>query len=228
MRTAYISAFLARSICTHCLPGPSSTQEPSLPSLSPSSIMSSVPTLGLLSLDVTFLPLARFIVPAGTIKSGRLPFVGGSRLGTWRGAGVPTNRGGGSWVFKTTFSWASAAVATSSTGKTKKFVERLLIIYSSSHFFGGNGNSGLRGNGVVGLMNRVFAGESFIARAIQFCRAADGVEKVLQVRLMGRLIEEHRNFILRQLCGFAHVHFRSALSGGSLGGDIALLNQVVP
>jgi hypothetical protein len=71
----------ARSICTHCLPGPSSTHEPSLPSLSPSTIMSSVPTSGLLSLAVTFLFLARLMVPAGTIKIGALAFRRGLKIG---------------------------------------------------------------------------------------------------------------------------------------------------
>jgi len=42
-------------------------------------------------------------VPEGTRKSGRLPFVGGSRLGTCSGAGVPTNNGGGNCVFNTTW-----------------------------------------------------------------------------------------------------------------------------
>ena len=60
----------------------------------------SVPVTGLLSLDVTFLPLARLTVPAGIMKSGRLPFIGGSRFGTLSGTGVPTKRGRGSWVFQ--------------------------------------------------------------------------------------------------------------------------------
>ena len=51
--------------------------------------------MGLLSLAVTFLPLARLTVPAGTMKSGRLPFGGGSRFGTLSGTGVPTKRGRG-------------------------------------------------------------------------------------------------------------------------------------
>src|ERR1039457_7516536 len=107
-------ALFDRSICAHCLPGPSSTQDPSLPSLSPSSIISSVPTIGLLSLAVTFLFFARLTVPTGTRKSGRLAFVGRSRLVTLRGTGVPTKRGGGSLVFQRNFSFAAAAVATSS------------------------------------------------------------------------------------------------------------------
>src|ERR1035438_6439971 len=221
-------ALFARSICAHCLPGPSSTQEPSLPSLSPSTIMSCVPTMGLLSLALTFLFLARFTVPAGTRKSGRLPFVGGSRLGTFRGTGVPTKRGRGSWVFKGTLSCASAEVAASSTVRTARFFKRVFFIVSGFHFFRSNDKSRLRGNGFVCFVDSIFAAESLIAGAIQFCRAADGVEKVLQVRLMRRFIEEHRNFIFRQLCGFAHVHFRRILCGSRPGADIAFLDQVVP
>src|ERR1700677_3360061 len=193
MSTAYIFAFLARSISTHCLPGPSSTHEPSLPSLSPSTIISSVPISGLLSLDVTFLFFARLIVPAGTKKSGRLPLVGGSRFGTLRGTGVPTNNGGGNCVFKTTWFCAGAAVATSSAARMKDdFVARIFMILSSSRFLGSDNNSGLSGNGFVGLVNRVLTAKSFIAGAVQLCRAANGVEEVLQVRLMRRFIEKDR------------------------------------
>ena len=56
-------------------PGPSSTQEPSSPSLSPSVIKSKVPTTGSVSLAVTFLPFARFTVPAGTMKSDCWSFI---------------------------------------------------------------------------------------------------------------------------------------------------------
>src|SRR5258708_4074638 len=115
--------------------------------------MSSVPTFGLLSLEVIFLFFARFIVPAGTMKSGRLPFVAGSRLGTVRGAGVPTNRGAGHWVFRTTSFWAIAAVAIRKTGPTGIILEIILSMILGSHFFGRDGNSGLRGDGLVGFMN---------------------------------------------------------------------------
>src|ERR1039457_2509742 len=93
-------ALFARSICAHCLPGPSSTQEPSLPSLSPSLIISSVPTIGLLSLAVTFLFFARLTVPTGTRKSGRLAFVGRSRLVTLRGRAFPQREAGAAWSSK--------------------------------------------------------------------------------------------------------------------------------
>src|SRR5882757_1664484 len=98
--------------------------------------MSSVPTLGLLSLAVTFLFFARLMVPAGTMKSGRLPLVAGSRLGTLRGAGVPTKSGAGNWVLRTTWSCANAAVVTRSTGTTGKILEIILNMVLGSHFFG--------------------------------------------------------------------------------------------
>src|SRR5580698_7616944 len=221
-------ALFARSICTHCLPGPSSTHEPSLPSLSPSTIMSNVPTFGLLSLAVTFLFLARLMVPAGTMKSGRLPFIGGSRFGTLRGTGVPTNNGGGSWVFRTTSFCARAAVAARVKARTERLVEKFLMMVSCSHFFGSDGNSGLRGDGVVRFVNRVLAAEGLIAGTVELCRTANGVEEILQVRLVRGLIEEDRNFILRQLGGFAHVHFRRVFGRSGLGADIAFLNQIVP
>src|SRR6201998_3143682 len=129
-------ALFAKSICTHCLPGPSSTQEPSSPALSPSVTRSKVPVTGLLSLDVTLFPLARLTVPAGTMKSGRLPFVGGSRLGTLSGTGVPTNRGRGSCVFSGTLSCARAAVATTTNAITNEQLrERFVLIISGLHFF---------------------------------------------------------------------------------------------
>src|SRR5215469_4373828 len=218
----------ARSICTHCLPGPSSTQEPSSPALSPSVTRSSVPTTGLLSLAVTFLPLDRFTVPAGTRKSGRLPFIGGSRLGTLRGTGVPTKRGLGSWVFRGTLSCASAAHATRNAAETKRYLERVLLIVSSSHFFAGNLKSLLGGNGVVCSMHDVLAAERFIGRAIQLCRSADGVEEVFQVRLVRRFIEEHRDLVFRQLRGFTHVDLRGVCRPSLPGADVSLLDQVVP
>src|ERR1700678_1611331 len=103
------------------------------------------------------------------------------------------------------------------------FAKRIFMILSSSRFLGSDNNSGLSGNRFVGLVNRVLAAESFIAGAIQFCRTADGVEKVLQVRLMRRFIEKDRDFVLRQLRGFAHIHFRGVLCGSGLGADVALL-----
>src|ERR1019366_1003848 len=221
-------ALFARSICAHCLPGPSSTQEPSLPSLSPSLIISSVPTIGLLSLAVTFLFFARLTVPTGTRKSGRLAFVGRSRLVTLRGTGVPTKRGGGSLVFKGTLSCATAAGAARSAIRTARFFTTIFIIVSGFHFFRSDGKSRLRGNGVIRFVDSIFAAESFIAGAIQFCRAANGVEKVFQVRLMRRFVEKHRNFIFRQLCGFAYVHLRGVRCGSRPGADISLLDQVVP
>src|ERR1035437_3942499 len=111
---AYMSAAFSRSICTHCLPVPNSTQDPSSPSLSPSVIRLSVPMAGLLSLAVTFLPLARFTVPMGTKKSGRLPVRLGSRFGTVKlkfGIGVPSNSGLGKSVFSGILSSASAPLA---------------------------------------------------------------------------------------------------------------------
>src|ERR1019366_10000036 len=221
-------ALFARSICAHCLPGPSSTQEPSLPSLSPSLIISSVPTIGLLSLAVTFLFFARLTVPTGTRKSGRLALVGRSRLVTLRGTGVPTKSGGGSLVFKGTLSCATAAIVSSSAVRTARFLTSIFIIVSGFHFFGSDGKSRLRGNGVVRFVDSIFAAESFIAGAIQFCRAADGVEKVLQGGLMRRLIEKYRNFIFRELCGFAHVNLCGVCCRSRFGADIALLDQVVP
>src|ERR1035437_9168694 len=228
MSTASVFALRPRSICAHCLPGPTSTHEPSLPSLSPSVIMSSVPTMGLLSLAVTFLSLARFLEPAGTRKSGRLPLAGCSRLGTLRGTGVPTKRGRGNCVFKTTLSCPSAAVATTSTVRTVRAFAGFFIIFSGLSFFGRDGKPHLRGNGLVCFVDSIFAAESFIAGAVQFCCAADGVEKVLQVWLMRRLIEKYRDLILRQLRGFSHIHFRGVCRGDCPGADIALLSEVVP
>src|SRR5580698_5151128 len=155
-------ALFARSICTHCLPGPSSTHEPSLPSLSPSTIMSNVPTFGLLSLAVTFLFLARLTVPVGTIKSGRLPFMGGSRLGTFRGTGVPTKSGRGSCVFKGTLSCAIAALPAHSAAVTNRLFNKIIFIVSSSHFFAGDFESRLGADGLVRLMDDVFTRESFV------------------------------------------------------------------
>src|ERR1035437_1823097 len=190
--------------------------------------MSSVPTMGLLSLAVTFLFLARFAVPAGTRKSGRLPFVGGSRLVTFRGTGVPTKRGRGNWVFKGTLFCEIAAVAAKRAVRTARFFKWVFFIVSGFHFFRGNGKSRLHGNGFVCFVDSIFAAESLIAGAIQSCRAKDSVEEVLQVRLMWRFIEKHGNLIFRQLCSLAHVHFRGVLCGGCSGANIALLDQVVP
>src|SRR5580704_15279526 len=150
-------ALFARSTCTHCLPGPSSTQEPSSPALSPSVTRSKVPTTGLSSLDVTFFPFARLRVPAGTMKSGRLPFVGGSRVGTLSGTGVPTNRGRGSWVFSGTLSCARAAPATTTKAATKKKLrKRIVFIISGLHFFAGDQKLFLGAHRFVGFMNDVF------------------------------------------------------------------------
>src|SRR5947209_8941348 len=121
------------------------------------------------------------------MKSGRLPFVGGSRLGTLRGTGVPTKRGRGSWVFKGTLSCASAALTTSKAARTERLLETILLIFSSSHFVAGNFKSGLGGDGIIGFMDDVFTAERLVGRAIQLGRAADRIEEVLQVRLMRRL-----------------------------------------
>src|ERR1700729_957610 len=178
-------ALLARSICTHCFPGPSSTHEPSSPALSPSVTRSSVPTTGLSSLAVTFFPLARLTVPAGTMKSGRLPFSGGSRLGTLRGTGVPTNSGRGSWVFSGTLSCARAALATTTHAITKGQLRiRIVFIISGLHFFAGDQKFFLGAHSFVGFMNDVFTGESFIGGAIQLCRSPNRVEEVFKVRLV--------------------------------------------
>src|SRR6516164_2462433 len=218
---------LARSICNHCLPGPSSTQDPSSPALSPSVTKSSVPTTGLLSLDVTFFPLARLTVPMGTIKSGRLPFIGGSRLGTLSGTGVPTKRGRGNWVFRGTLSCARAAEGTSNAATSRYLRERIVFIISGFHFFAGDEDLLLSGHCFVGFMNDVFTRESLIGGAIQLCRSPDCVKEVFQMRLVRGFIEEHWNLVLRQLCCFPHVDFCSVC--GSLNGThVALLGKVVP
>ena len=149
-------------------------------------------------------------------------------MGTLSGTGVPTKRGGGNLVFRTTWFCAGAAVAKSITARTEAPLERIFVIVSGFHFFGSDGKSGLRGNSFACFVDRVFAAESFIAGAIQFCRAADGVEEVLQMRLVWRLIEEYRNFIFRQLRCFANVHLRSVRGRSRLGADISFLGKIVP
>src|ERR1700739_2470083 len=201
-------ALFAKSICTHCLPAPSSTHEPSSPALSPSVTRSSVPTTGLLSLDVTFFALARLTVPTGTMKSGRLPFVGGSRLGTLSGTGVPTNRGRGSWVLSGTLSCARAALETTTNAAMNvQLRKRMVFIISGFHFFAADQKLLLGPHRFVGFMNDVFTRESLISRAIQLRGSANCVEEILEVRLMRGFIEEHGNLVLCELRGFPHVYF---------------------
>src|SRR5579863_1699046 len=221
-------ASFARSICTHCLPGPSSTHEPSSPALSPSVTRSSVPTTGLLSLAVTFLPLARFTVPAGTMKSGRLPFIGGSRLGTLSGTGVPTNSGRGSSVFSGTFSCARAAEGMRIAAASRYVRERVIFIVSGFHFFVGDVQLVLGRYRLIGFVNHVFTRERLIGGAIQFRRSPNRVEKILKMRLMWRLVEEHRNLVLRQLRCLPYVHFCGVGGGHRLGRNVALLHKVIP
>src|SRR4029078_1866982 len=96
---------------------------------------SRVPVTGFSSLAVTFLPFDRLTVPAGTMKSARLPFSGGSRLGTFSATGVPTKRGLGSWVFRGTLSCARAAVARRSGATIGATRETDILMNSGSHFF---------------------------------------------------------------------------------------------
>src|ERR1035437_650173 len=194
-----MSASFSRSICTHCLPGPSSTHEPSSPALSPSVTRSKVPTIGLLSLAVTFLPLARLMVPAGTKKSGRLPFIGGSRFGTFRGTGVPTKRGRGSCVFSGILSCARAPVATSNATTSGQTRESIVFIISGIHFFLRDQNLLLGAYRLVGFVNDIFARESLVGGTVQLCRATDRVEEVFQVGLVRGVIDKHGNLVLRQL-----------------------------
>src|SRR3569833_3730445 len=220
-------AFFARSICTHCLPGPSSTQDPSSPALSLSVTRSRVPVTGLSSLAVTFLPFARLTVPAGTMKSARLPFRGGARFGTLSGTGVPTKRGRGSWVLSGTLSCAIAAVATSMAATMGEMQETDILMNSGSHFFIRDANSLLGGYSFIGFMDDIFARESFIGRAVQFCSASDGVEEILKVGLMRRLVEEDRDFILGERRSLADIYL-GGVSGERLGIDIAFLLQLIP
>ena len=77
-------------------------------------------------------------------------------------------------------------------------------------------------------MDDVFAAERLVTRAIQLGRAADGVEKIFQMRLVRRLVEKYRNFVLRELRGFANVHFGGVRRRDILDGNVTLLNQIVP
>jgi len=157
--------------------------------------MSSVPTSGSLSLEVTFLFRARFSVPAGTKNQGVFPHWR-LKIGTLSGTGVPQKEAAATGSSKHLI-LRSAAVAAIRTAKTQEFF-KILIMISSSHFLGCDGKSGLRGDSLVGFMNRVFTAESLMPGQFNF--AVRGcVEKVFQVRLMWRFIEEHRNFIFRQL-----------------------------
>src|ERR1035441_10523807 len=223
-----MSDSFSRSIWIHCLPGPSSTHEPSSPSLSPSVTRSSVPTTGSLSLAVTFLPFAKLTVPAGTRKSGRPPASLGSRFGTLIGTGVPTKSGLGNSVFSGTLSSASATDAVSTTA-TVSFEIRCFI-KSSFGFFGGEGNQFFFGGGLVRLVDDIFAGERLVAGAVQFRLAFDGVEKILQMRHVRRLVERHGNFKFLQLRGFAHVHLGGIGGDGGrgLGADVIFFDDVIP
>src|SRR5437879_289076 len=69
----------------------------------------SSPITGSESLLVTGLPFESSLVPAGTMKSGRLPVGAGSRFGSEIGRGVPTKSGFGSSSLSGTLSSARAA-----------------------------------------------------------------------------------------------------------------------
>src|SRR5450432_947232 len=226
-----MSASFSRSICTHCLPGASSTHEPSSPSLSPSVIKSSVPMTGSLSLAVTFLPFARFSVPAGTRKSGRLPFCAGSRFGTLIGTGVPTNSGLGRSVFSGTLSCASKVVVASRVTVRDNFKNDLCIndMISGFSFSKGDVNGFAGGDGLVRLVNDIFAAKRLVGRTIQFSRAADGVKKVLQMRLVDFLVERDRDVVLQQGGRFPDVHLVGVADGRNrAGAQITFGHEIVP
>jgi hypothetical protein len=85
-----------------------------VPDLSPSLMNVSSPMTGRESLLVTVLPLERLTVPLGTMRSGRLPVRGFSRLGSAMGRGVPAKSGLGSSIWSGTVSaaWAAPVRAT--------------------------------------------------------------------------------------------------------------------
>src|SRR5258708_7586095 len=92
-----------------------------MPLLSPSVTKASSPMTGDESLLVTGLPFERSTVPAGTMRSGRFPPSGGSRLGIWMGRGVPANSGFGRSSLSGTLSSArKSAVAASKTSKAEQ------------------------------------------------------------------------------------------------------------
>src|SRR5471032_205870 len=164
-----MSASFSRSICTHCLPGANETYEPSSVSLSPSVTKSSVPTMVLVSLAVTFLPLARFTVPAGTVKTGHV-FNFGSRFGTSDFTSVPMTCGLGKSVTNGTLSCASATPAEIKTARTEQFKKNFFMefrqsrsfkiqILSSLDLLRRDFNAFLSGDGFVGLVDDVFAAE---------------------------------------------------------------------
>src|SRR5450756_3186857 len=69
---------------------------------------------------------------------------------------------------------------------------------SGFDFFLRDGNHLLRGDGLVRLVDDVFTAEGLIGGAVEFCLAADGIEKVFEVRLMDLFVEGYRDVVLQQ------------------------------
>ena len=82
---------------------------------------------------------------------------------------------------------------------------------------GGDVNAFLRGDGFVGLVDDVFAAERLVRRAVQFGRAADGVEEILQMRLVRRLVEGHGISYRASWRRFAHIHLGGVAAAVVLG-----------
>src|ERR1700761_7494774 len=121
------------------------------------------------------------------------------------GTGVPTNNGGGNSVLSRILpSSASAVAAINRTDSTETVCNIFFIIESSLDFLGSDDNFLLGADGFVRLMNDIFAGKRLIRRAIQFGRAANGIEEILQMRHVRRLVKKHGDFVFGELRSFTN------------------------
>src|SRR4051812_28973456 len=86
----------------------------------------SSPITGSESLLVTVLPFESSTVPAGTMRSGRLPTWAGSRLGNEIGRGVPANSGFGRSSFSGTLSSARTSATAAKRARTEQ-TDRFMV-----------------------------------------------------------------------------------------------------